>query len=470
MKRWKLAAAGFAAASVVAFAIFSGQFRQSPTGVQDGATGSTAPPAALPAARTARASAEAALAAPALLRLPAASGTGPTPLQLTTATLERAWQAGVLTVSPSHGAPWRVAIEDRRPEPGGLWTLVGRVQTRFGGQAMVMTFGPDGIFGVLPQPDGSQLQVTTSAGVVRIAPAGGILPPGEDPSSVGPDYLIPEVRSAVAARARRDRDLPGAQAPKSSASIDITVLGLYTPDLVAQRGSVAAAEAQYVSMLAIANQAHLDSGSRVRLELAGLQLVAIDPALGNYEAIYAVTDNRVEGIDLHQLRDTLAADLVAVLRTYRQSHGNCGVGWLNGGGRAPEAISDAHGFSVSNVAPCGPHVLAHEIGHNLGSAHNREVQVAADGRIDYGVYEYSFGHALLDPPFATIMGYGVGGHVNVFSTPALAICGGPCGREDEVDNVRSINEAAPATAAFRDPPGHLPVERGTGGPLRPRKR
>lgn len=332
-----------------------------------------------------------------------------------------------------------------------------------------MTFGPGGIFGVLPQPDGSQLQVTTSAGTTRIAPAGGILPPGETPSTALPDYLVAGERGPVAAgRARAAPQRADARPSKSTAPIEITVLGVYTPDLVARHGSAAAAEAQYVNLLAIANQAHADSGSRVRLQLVGLQLAALDPDLDNHEALYAATDNKVEGTDLHQLRDTLAADLVAVLRTHRWSHGTCGVAWLNGAGRAPAAITDIYGFSVSNTEPCGLHVLAHEIAHNLGSAHEREVQTDYQGRVDYGVYDYSFGHAVLDPPYATIMAWGVGGHVNVFSSPALDLCGGPCGTENEADNVRSLNNAAPFTAAFRDPPG--PVERGTGGPLPPRRR
>ena len=82
--------------------------------------------------------------------------------------LEQAWHEGAIAISAADGTSYRVAIEDRRPEPGGRWTLTGRVQTRLGAQAMVMTFGPDAIFGVLPHPDGSLLHVTTSAGKTRI--------------------------------------------------------------------------------------------------------------------------------------------------------------------------------------------------------------------------------------------------------------------------------------------------------------
>src|SRR3546814_1522696 len=108
---------------------------------------------------------------------------------------------------------------------------------------------------------------------------------------------------------------------------------------------------------------------------------------------------------------------------------SCGVAWMNGGGRMPQAISDAYGFSVSNVAPCGPYVLAHEIGHNLGSAHDRET-MSASGHLDYGVYQYSFGYRQDGPPaFATVMAYAAGERPGPgpFSSPRPPPCGAACG-------------------------------------------
>ena len=128
----------------------------------------------------------------ATLALPAIKTGQPTAMRLTRETLEHAWQAGKLVVSVPDGGGYTVALEDQRFDAGGQWTVVGRVKTRLGAQAMVLTFGPDAVFGVLPRPDGSLLQVTTTRGNTEIAMAGGMLPPGRKSRlATEPDYLIP---------------------------------------------------------------------------------------------------------------------------------------------------------------------------------------------------------------------------------------------------------------------------------------
>src|SRR3546814_7205664 len=77
-------------------------------------------------------------------------------------------------------------------------------------------------------------------------------------------------------------------------------------------------------------------------------------------------------------------------------------------GCLPQAISYDYSVSVSNVVPCSPYVLSHEIGHNLGSTHDRET-MSASGHLDYGVYQSSFGYRQDGPPaFATVMAYAAG--------------------------------------------------------------
>ena len=407
----------------------------------------------------------------AAIALPANNAGHPVPLRLTRATLERAWQVGKLGVTLPGGGRYVVALEDQQFDPDGQWTVVGRVQTSLGAQAMVLTFGPDAVFGVLPRPDGSLLHVTTTSGNTEIADAGGLLPPGRKSRlAAKPDYMIPagqDSRGAGGTGAARMRAMPPGGAtripdavPASAATTtEIVVLGLYSDDLVELRGSVSAAETEVTNLFAVANQAHVDSATGVRFKVAALRRIAIDPTLSNDSVLNAVTDNAVAGIDLPALRDQMAADLLAVVRPYHDSDWTCGIAWMNGSGRAPQNISDYYGVSVSNVAPCGPYVLAHEMGHNLGSAHDRET-MSANGHLDYGVYAYSFGYRQDGPPaFATVMAYPEGDQpwLGYFSSPGLAACGTACGVSDFADNVRSLRAMAPVIAAFRGPPGTLSI-------------
>lgn len=112
-----------------------------------------------------------------------------------------------------------------------------------------------------------------------------------------------------------------------------------------------------------------------------------------------------------------------------------GYGWHN-----------SHAYSVVNYNNTNhsDYTLAHEVGHNMGNAHD-----SANANVP-GMYGYSYGY---DDPwvFATIMG----GNINTprfgyFSNPNVTFPGvGSTGVHDSADNARSMRKTKETVSGFR---------------------
>src|SRR5690606_17162705 len=306
---------------------------------------------------------------------------------------------------------------------------IGRVASPAGDLAAVLTCGRAGVVGVLPTPEGRILQVKTRHGHAYLEPDPGLSPPGVEPGAPFPDSVLPTPRPPHSGAAVPPRTLPqaagGAPVPSMAAPrfhdqhapamvtgmapaadgalIEVTVLGVYTTNLVTDRGSVEAAESEFINLLEVSNQAHVDSGTSVRFTLAGLLETDYSADVFNSVALDDLFGNRLEdGLDIRAERDAHGADLVAMLRPYAPGDISCGIAYLNGGGlQGPNAWAD-NGYSVT---ACGAYTMAHELGHNLGSHHDRET-ATSDGVLSYGAFEFSFGYRQsTSPAFATIMAY-----------------------------------------------------------------
>ncbi len=418
-----------------------------------------------------------------IMEIPAATGRS-VPISLDLDMMRKARRRGALGIQLADGTQYPVLVESERSDFGGRSTFIGKVKTRTGMQSAVLTFGKDAVFGVLPMPDGRKLSVSTTNGVVGIALAGGIIPPGME-DHAGSDVIVPG-RDGKPTRPDTPEPPPAAApapqyapsprtssaraaaqaAPETMSLVRIDLLGLYGDDLVAFRGSASLAETEVVSMVAIANQAHVDSGSRVRLQLAATRLIPVPAGRYNGDLLNDVYMNHVAGLDIPSARDAAGADLVFVLRNYAEGDSTCGVGFLGSDTQNRSNVSDEFAYSVSATGACGPYTLAHELGHNLGAMHDRASSTSA-GKISYGAYPYSFGYRACIPGsdngFATVMAYQDSGDcskdwLGYFSSPALEACYGmACGQEDRADNVRGFNRIATAIAAYRDRPGSLSI-------------
>src|SRR5262249_24350025 len=120
--------------------------------------------------------------------------------------------------------------------------------------------------------------------------------------------------------------------------------------------------------------------------------------------------------EVHTLRDTYGADAVVLIVN---DMAFCGQALLM------TTVSNSFktfAFSlVSRVCAAGNYSFAHELGHNMGSHHDR---ANADG---LGAYPYSFGYQAPDKAFRTIMAYNCGGdgcpRGNHWSNPEVIVGG-----------------------------------------------
>ena len=242
--------------------------------------------------------------------------------------------------------------------------------------------------------------------------------------------------------------------PSDTTPVTIDVLAVYAPDQVTLRGSVAAVETEFADLFAVANQAHIDSGSRVRLRMKAVLEADHEVAGTNQDVLGSATSQR----PFEAARDEMGADLVAILRPHQPGDATCGIAYTPGLPQWRTRTMSGFGYSVSNTdGDCGgPLVFAHEVGHNLGAMHDRETDLS-NGLVTLGAYWFSSGR--IGDDFATIMAYPtyLQPWVPYFSNPGSAACGATCGVADEADNVRTFNLMAPSIAAFRGNPGELAI-------------
>ncbi len=223
---------------------------------------------------------------------------------------------------------------------------------------------------IIRQIDPSKVPFECDVEDAPLPPAPGLpAPPQNAISSIDPP---PPLSSALPPPIQRHH------VPTEDGS-EIRILMLYTPAMQARQGGPSGMRALIDLLVQSANQAFEDGGINPRLVLAHTAMVdyvSQDPTLDLYR-LKSPDDGYMD--EVHALRNKYTADLVHLLPSD------------SGGGSASrllfEAVADDLGFAVS--ANRLEHVFVHELGHNMGMAHDR---YAYRSRIPSTTYPYAFGY------------------------------------------------------------------------------
>jgi len=382
----------------------------------------------------------------------------------------RAIVAGQMTVTAPDGAPIQLRYQRHIEHPNGNWTWIGRDAR---GEDAIITFGEMAVFGSIPREGREELRLSTLGGhswIVEIIPG-----KQHYPRASKPDYLVPpKVASALTATSQADSAATSAAVVAAAATTTVDVALGYTTGFASELGGDSQAVTRLQNLVDITNQAYANSQIDAQIRLVRTVSVSYADATSNNDTLNKLTGSTGSSsipVDpafngLRAARDQYGADLVALVRRFRTPENDgCGVAWLLGGDQTRIDNSDApFGYGVvsddldrgdvdegdGKTYVCRKETLAHELGHNMGQAHNVE-----DGGSG-GAHTYSYGYReTITTGFYTVMAYRLPDSnqkpIRYFANPNVmdAVTGRATGVANASDNSRSMTQTMPLIVAFR---------------------
>lgn len=321
------------------------------------------------------------------------------------------------------------------------------------GQSSQWTVGPDAVFATIHTPQG-EYQVVTRRGRTEILDpraAGLSGPKGDDhveaPGAEGGlDLAVAAAGSVSAGAAAVTAAATATVAPSTSTqpvplkagTVDtqINLLMAYSPSLVSLWGTEASARTRLVNLVEVANQAYVNSGTGVRFRIVGWRLVkaADDTPQVQLDALRRDA-GAFAGTAAQRLSNGAAMTLfVAPFNAATSRTGTCGLAYVPAARaagltayrqQAPSLMFSSINDGQHGSYYCESLTLAHELGHNLGAAHDKANSSFA------GVFAYSYGKGV-SGQFGTVMSY-IQPKVALFSSPQLSCTTSkaPCGTSGE---------------------------------------
>lgn len=316
------------------------------------------------------------------------------------------------------GAAFDVLVEPHKKHASGNVTWRGRI-TGVGrdGYVVMLTGGETtGVFGTLLTPQGEY----------RLSPAGGAWNEVAWAKTTPVASSLPDTYPG----ATRGTGPMTAVHKDHVTTTALNVLVRYTEGVRDGRND-AQWDAYLDNLFATTNEAFVQSGTKIELHLTGDQLTQLSATADNEASLgYLYAGGATE-----DWRYNLDAHFVTLLRPHDDAHGSCGAARLPVCADDAQCYNHEFGYSVVSVGPkCSGLMLAHQIGHNLGAAHE-----PVDPQ--RGTYPYAHAH-LFDGTKGTVMAWsGAETLVAWFSDPAAIECGGEaCGVENDSENARTLEQ------------------------------
>lgn len=382
----------------------------------------------------------------------------------------RAVVAGRMRVTAPDGSPIALDYVRHVEHVDGNWTWIGR-NAEAPGQDAVITFGPEAVFGSIPQGgDLPPLRLTMADGaswVVSTDPHewGRLRSGGAHPAR--PDYPAPPRISTSGAAARRVMST-------TSAPATVDLLVGYTNGFASARGGSSAALTRIHNLVDMANLRYANSRLDARLRLVHSMQVGYPDATDNRTALEELTGFKAPSTrtipspafsGLRAARDRYGADLVVLLRQFNDPENDgCGIAWLIGDGHTSiEQRDEFFGYSVvgegqdrgnnGKISVCQDETFAKEVGYNMGVEQDRGTS-DANGGLQYGEFDYSFDRKSDSMATNIYTGLALGdtgpAADRVYSTPSNKFYGSrACGVANQSGNRLSSEPVIPTVATFR---------------------